>query len=92
MCKARLLTKRNVIFIGDMLFESRSVRRRIMIGTAPTCLIGAIAFLELSPPSGIDNTVSYSGYQSLKMQYLDTVPLKQRFRRMELPHVKRYFE
>ena len=34
-------------FIGGKLFESRVVRRRIMIGTAATCLIGAIIFFGI---------------------------------------------
>jgi hypothetical protein len=33
--------------IGGKLFESRVVRRRIMIGTAATCLIGAIVFFGI---------------------------------------------
>jgi hypothetical protein len=34
-------------FVGGKLFESRAVRRRIMIGTAATCLIGAIVFFGI---------------------------------------------
>jgi hypothetical protein len=34
-------------FIGGKLFESRVVRRRIMVGTAATCLIGTIVFFGI---------------------------------------------
>jgi hypothetical protein len=34
-------------FIGGKLFESRVIRRRIMIGTAATCLIGVIIFFGI---------------------------------------------
>ncbi len=34
-------------FVGGKLFESKVVRRRIMIGTAVTCLIGLIVYFGL---------------------------------------------
>ena len=34
-------------FIGGKLFESSVVRKRIMIGTAVTCLVGAIVYFGI---------------------------------------------
>ncbi len=34
-------------FIGGKLFQSKVVRKRIIIGTAATCLIGAMVFFGI---------------------------------------------
>lgn len=36
-----------IAFFGGKVFKSRVVRRRIMIGTAVACLIGAVVFFGL---------------------------------------------